>query len=101
MCLFVQKEIWLKLDNEHRYKDVRELVETTPERKITTLWNQQLQTDRTIPNNKPDIIIGDKEKGTCILRFVAISGYMNLIKKETLKVLKYKSRIIEMEHKWK
>jgi len=26
------------------------------------LWNQQIQTDRTIPNNKPDIIIRDNEK---------------------------------------
>ena len=26
------------------------------------MWNQQIQTDRTIPNNKPDIIIRDNEK---------------------------------------
>ena len=26
-------------------------------------WNQQIQTDRTIPKNKPDIIIRDNEKG--------------------------------------
>jgi len=25
--------------------------------KVTILWNQQVQTDRTIPNNKPDIIM--------------------------------------------
>ena len=31
--------------------------------KITILWNQQVQTDRTIPNNKPDTIICDNEKG--------------------------------------
>ena len=30
------------------------------------LWNQQVQTDRTIPSNKPDIIIRDNEKGTCM-----------------------------------
>jgi len=29
---------------------------------MTTLWNQQVQTDRTIPNNKPDIVIRDNEK---------------------------------------
>ena len=29
------------------------------------MWNPQVQTDRTIPNNKPDIIIRDNEKGTC------------------------------------
>ena len=35
--------------------------------KVIILWNQQIQTDRTIPNRKPDIIIRDKEKGTCML----------------------------------
>jgi len=38
-------------------------------------------TDRTIPNNKPDIIIRDNEKGTCMLIDVAISGDRNVIKK--------------------
>jgi len=27
------------------------------EEKVTILWNQQLQTERTIPNNKPDITL--------------------------------------------
>jgi len=40
---------------------------------VTILWNQQIETDRTISNNKPDIIIRDKEKGTCMLIDVAIS----------------------------
>jgi len=30
--------------------------------KVTILWNQKIQTDRTIPNNIPDIIIRDNEK---------------------------------------
>jgi hypothetical protein len=30
--------------------------------------------DRTIPNNKPDIIISDNEHRTCMLIDVAISG---------------------------
>jgi len=37
-------------------------VETAQGGKVTVLWNQQVQTDRTIPNNKPDIIIHDNEK---------------------------------------
>jgi len=56
---------------------------------VTILWNQQVQTDRTIPNNKPDIIIRDSEKGTCMLMDVAISGDINVIKKEAGKILKY------------
>jgi len=104
VCVFIQKEIWVKLDNEHLYKHVRKLVERNPEGNVTLLWNEQAWTDRTIPNNKPDIIIGDNEKGTYMLKFIAISWYhvyMNLIKKEILKVWKYKSRIIEMGHKCK
>ena len=54
------------------------------------MWNQQVQTDRTIPNNKPDTIIRDNEKGTCMLIDVAILGDRNVIKKETEKILKYK-----------
>jgi len=46
------------------------------------LWNQEVQTDRTIPNKKPDIIIRDNEKGTCMLIDVAISGDKNVIKKK-------------------
>jgi len=60
------------------------------------LWNQQVQTDRTIPNNKPDIIIGDNENGTCMLIDVTISGDRNVIKKESEKILKYKDLTIEI-----
>ena len=65
-------------------------VETSQGGKITILWNQQVQTDRTIPNNKQDIIILDNERGTCLFIDVAISGDRNVIKKEAEKILKYK-----------
>ena len=55
---------------------------------------------RTIPNNKPDIIICDNEKGTCILIDVAISGDRNVIKKEVDKILKYKVLITEIQCMW-
>jgi hypothetical protein len=51
------------------------------------VWNQQVQTDRTIPNNKPDIVIWDNEKGTHMLIDVAISGDRNVIQKETEQLL--------------
>ena len=65
-------------------------VETSEGGKVTILWNQQVQTDRTVPNNKPDIIICDNEKGTCMLIDVAMSGDRNVIKKEAEKILKCK-----------
>jgi hypothetical protein len=68
---------------------------------IIILWNQQVQTDRTIPNNKPDNIIRDNEEGTCMLIDVAILGERNVIKKEAEKILKYKDLTIEIQHMWK
>ena len=64
------------------------------------MWNQQVQTDRTILNNKPDIIIRDNEKGTCLLIDVAISGDRNVIKKEAEIILKYKDLTTEIQRMW-
>jgi len=54
------------------------------------LWNQQVQTDRTTLNSKPDIIILDNEKRTIMLIDIAISGDINVIKKEAENTLKYR-----------
>ena len=59
-----------------------------------------MQTDRTIPNNKPDIIIRDNEKRTCLLIDVAISGDRNVIKNKAEKILKYKDLTIEIQCMW-
>ena len=32
------------------------------ESRVNMFWNQQVQTDRTIPNNKLDITVRDKKK---------------------------------------
>jgi len=48
-----------------------------------------VRNNRTIPNNKPDIIIRDNRKGTCMLIDVAIPGDRNAIKEEAEKILKY------------
>jgi hypothetical protein len=58
-----------------------------------------VQADRTIPNNKPDIIIRDNGKGTCMLIDVAISGERNVIKKAE-KILKYEDLTIEIQRTW-
>ena len=55
------------MTNQHRYDHVPKLVETNHEGKVIVLWNLQVQTDRTIPNNKPDSTIRDNEKGTRVL----------------------------------
>jgi len=82
------KETRVQLDKKHWYEHAPKSVETSQGGKVTTLGNQQIQTDRTIPNNKPDIIIHDNEKGMLI--DVTIPGDRNVIKKEAKKILKYK-----------
>ena len=88
------------IGQKHRYEHVPKSVETSQGGKVTVLWNQQVQTDRTIPNNKPDIIIRDNKKRTCMLIDVAISGDRNVIKNEAEKILKYKYLIIEIQRTW-
>ena len=65
------------------YEHVPKSVEKSQGGRVTILWNQQVQTDRSIPNNKPDIIIRDNEKGILMLIDVAISGDRNVIKKRS------------------
>ena len=69
----------VQLDKRHWYEHVPKSLETSQGGKVNTLWNQEVQTDRTIPNNKPDIIIRDNEKGTCMLIDDAFSGNRNVI----------------------
>jgi len=76
------KETGVKLDKKHWYELVPKSIETSQGGKVTILWNQKVQTDRTIPNNKADIIIRDNEKGKYMLTDVAISGDRNVIKKK-------------------
>ena len=94
------KEIGVKLENKHWYEHLPTSVKTSHEGKVTILWIQQVQSDRTIPNNKPDIIIHDNNKGTCMLIDNAIPGDRNLIKKEAEKILKYKDLIIDIQCMW-
>jgi len=94
------KETEVQLDKKHWYEHVPKSVQTSQGGKVTILWNQQVQTDRTIPNNKPDIIICANEKGTCMSIDVAISGDRNVIKKEAEKILKYKDLTKEIQRMW-
>jgi hypothetical protein len=59
-----------------------------------------VQTDRTIPNNKPDIIIRDKYKGTRMLIDAAIVGERNVVEKEAEKFLNHKYLTTEVQRMW-
>jgi hypothetical protein len=53
----------VQLDKKHWYEHIPKSAETSQGGKVTILWNQQVQTDRIIPSDKPDIIC-DNEKRT-------------------------------------
>ena len=89
IVIIITKETGVKLDKNYWYDHVPKSVETSHEAKVTILWNHQVRTDRTIPNNKPEIIIRDNKKGTSVLRNVAVFEERNVIKKEAEKILKY------------
>lgn len=92
MCsatLYICKKIGVNLNNEHWYKHTPKLVETSPEIRVKILWNQQVQTGLTIPNNELDIIICDNEKGTWMLLDDVMSGDRNVMKKEAENIIKY------------
>jgi hypothetical protein len=59
-----------------------------------------VQTDRTIPNNKPDIIICGNEKGTCVLVDVAVSGDRSVITKKAEEILICKYLAMEIHRMW-
>jgi hypothetical protein len=59
-----------------------------------------VQKDRTIPNNKPDSIISDNEKETCVLIDGVISGDRNVIRKEAEKILKYRDLTVAVQSVW-
>jgi hypothetical protein len=59
-----------------------------------------MQTESILLSNKPDIIICDNEKETCLLIDVVISGDRKVIKKDAEKILKYKDLTIEIQRMW-
>jgi hypothetical protein len=55
------------------------LIEIILDSNIAIYRNQQVVTDRTNLNYKPDFIIRDNNKGTYLLIYAAISGDRNVI----------------------
>jgi hypothetical protein len=52
------------IEKKRWYERVQKSVETSQDGKLIVLWNKQVQTDRTDPNNQPAIIIRGNEEGT-------------------------------------
>jgi len=77
------KEVGVQLDKKYWYEHVPISEVTNQGGKVTILWNQLVQIDRTIPSKKSDFTIRDNEKRTCMLIDVATPGDRNVITKRS------------------
>ena len=67
---------------------------------VTILWDMQIQTDRKISANKPDIVIKDKKEKFCTIIDMAVPSERNTSVKLTEKLSKYKDLEIEICRMW-
>ena len=67
---------------------------------VTILWNFDIQTDRTINANRPDIVIKDYAERTCLLIDMTCPQDTNVSKKEYKKLSNYKDLQIEVTKMW-
>ena len=73
----------------------------TETKEVTILWDFPINTDRKITANRPDIVIRDKIKKTCLLLDISIPSDVNTSLKTYEKLSKYKGLEIELGKSWK
>jgi len=67
----------------------------------TIIWDVPAITDRKIQANRPDTILHDKKRKTCLLIDIALLVDSNVNTKETEKIPKFKDLEIEVSRMWK
>lgn len=88
-----------KIETDNRwYKHVPNKVQDNEQ--ATIIWDMPVQTDKEIKANRPDIIVKDWAKNTCLLIDVSVPSDQNIVKKEVEKLSKYKDLEIEVFRMW-
>ncbi|XP_066912726.1 uncharacterized protein [Clytia hemisphaerica] len=67
---------------------------------VTILWDFPINTDRTIKANRPDIVVKDRKKRTCLLIDMSVPSDRNVSVKMLDKLSKYKDLEIETQKMW-
>lgn len=80
------------------YKYNPERVSETPDYKL--YWDRTILTDHTIPNNRPDIVLWNKDKRECLLIDIAIPAPNNIEQKYQEKITKYLPLAAEIRQVW-
>ena len=83
---------------EHWYEHHPEPV--TEGNGVTILWDFTIHTDKSIKANRPDIIVKDCKKKTCLLIDMTVPSDRNLSLEEYEKMSKYKELEIEIQKMW-
>ncbi|XP_055362142.1 uncharacterized protein LOC129603668 [Betta splendens] len=90
---------------EYRLETPKSKWETPPKvvenERAKILWDFQIQTDRMVMANQPDIVVVDKEQSKVVVVDVAIPSDGNIRKKEHEKLEKYQGLREELEKAWK
>ena len=75
-------------------------LDSTSKDGITVMWDMSITTDKKVLHNKPDIIIHDRNKRTCIICDVAVPVCYNVVSKTAEKITKYHDLEIELQKCW-
>ena len=67
---------------------------------IKVLWDFNIQTDKRVTSNRPDIVIMDKKEKSLKLIYVSIPNDMNIVSKRIEKIEKYANLSIELKELW-
>ena len=67
---------------------------------IKVLWDFDIQTDKHVTSNRPDIVIVDKKEKSLKLIDVSIPNDMNIVSKRIKKIEKYANFSIELKELW-
>ena len=89
MCVLIHARTRVTVDSAHWYVHVA-ICGKGHDGKVTILRNELLETGRTVHNRKPDVIIRDNNKGSCVLIMWQFEDDRNVTKNEAQKIPKYK-----------
>ncbi len=96
--------VYRKINAEYELEVPRSRWKTPPKvvenDRAKILWDFQIQTDKMVVANQPDIVVVDKQWKKAVVIDVAMLSDSNIRKKEHQKLEKYQGLMEELERMW-
>ena len=67
---------------------------------VKLLWDMNIQCDNVIEARRPDLVLVDKKKKSCVIIDIAVPGDCRIREKEMGKIEKYQNLKIELKRLW-